>query len=731
MILHEIHLKNYKQHEDCNEKFGETITVVVGPNGTGKSNLIGAVQFALTGEQPGFNKADLLRWGSSEGYVRLQFEHEGVECDITRYINNSTVTLKLMYPGDVEEEITGITKVAEKLNELIGVDRDIMRQAVFVGQAEIDKILFTDQSVRERAFQRLMGVGEASKIHKEIGDVLSEFSDVPDYTLPIAQNEEQYQAILMRIEALQGSIDSVKDILKNSPDSVKLDKQIDERVARIAALEKAKDALVAMERHSREIIDADREIAVIGEIGADELENLSTRIEDLQSRRAVRAEFRKAYAEWYTAGLKVSTLLQRAPVDKTEEWDEQIHTLRDTLSTLAGRRDGQSNLLKALDSLDTEDTSVCPVCAHKLSPEEQTAAMGRIRQTIEEMSESIRLHTAELNNTVATTQQAKDDLAKFNREKTELTTLFTQLEKRYEEISNSPLLDRDKVEEDFDKEISELVSKRSALSESIRKLSTEKAYKKAAEKAFADNLAIYDSIVDDTGEDFLNEGSDLNKEIVELREFVTTRREARSELLKVENELEGLIWAVGELNTTAEDLHTRIQDLTEKRDKSIVVQHTLDTLGKVRDWFHYLNGPRVMSASVLNAMTTDINRFLGEFDSPFTVSPADEALGFVCHFHDGRPMPPDPPNASMLSGGQKVQLAVSFRFAAYTMFARKLGLLSLDEPTVYLDDANTERFCRLLQQVKEVAQDLNIQILISTHERGVIPYADAVIDLTP
>lgn len=92
-------------------------------------------------------------------------------------------------------------------------------------------------------------------------------------------------------------------------------------------------------------------------------------------------------------------------------------------------------------------------------------------------------------------------------------------------------------------------------------------------------------------------------------------------------------------------------------------------------------------------------------------------------------MPKTAPDATILSGGEKIQLAVAFRFAAYCMFASKLGLLSLDEPTVYLDDENVGRFGDLLQQVKQIAQGMNLQVLIATHERSVIPFCDTVIDL--
>ena len=59
MHLKRIELTNYRQHRQLDVDFSGNLIAVLGPNGCGKSNLIGAIQFALTGEQPGFTKADL------------------------------------------------------------------------------------------------------------------------------------------------------------------------------------------------------------------------------------------------------------------------------------------------------------------------------------------------------------------------------------------------------------------------------------------------------------------------------------------------------------------------------------------------------------------------------------------------------------------------------------------------------------------------------------------------
>ena len=106
-------------------------------------------------------------------------------------------------------------------------------------------------------------------------------------------------------------------------------------------------------------------------------------------------------------------------------------------------------------------------------------------------------------------------------------------------------------------------------------------------------------------------------------------------------------------------------------------------------------------------------------------------MSFRYCYHDGRPMPEGFPTVDQLSGGEAVVLAVSFRLATYCLFAGRVGLLTLDEPTVYLDDKHIGQFCTLLSRVKEIATGMNLQIFVSTHEQAVIPFMDSVTNLNP
>ena len=65
MRLIKAELHNYRQHVDLDVKFTGNVIAIIGANGSGKSNFQGALQFALTGEQPGFTRSDILNWGAA------------------------------------------------------------------------------------------------------------------------------------------------------------------------------------------------------------------------------------------------------------------------------------------------------------------------------------------------------------------------------------------------------------------------------------------------------------------------------------------------------------------------------------------------------------------------------------------------------------------------------------------------------------------------------------------
>lgn len=224
MKLKRISLRNYRQHENLDAEFHGHMIMVAGRNGSGKSNFLGAMQFALTGEQPGADKGDLLNWGAAQrgegGYVDLEFELNGTECRIQRRIEKPAVTLRVG-----EDTYTGAKKVQEAL-ESLGIDKDVLKQSVFVRQKEIDAVLFTDPRERELAFQRLIGLGDAAKHNKFLTDYLSATPEPQGMAEEIARQKELVASQEDNLAQLRESSEALAAKLAGSGDTPEFQKEI-------------------------------------------------------------------------------------------------------------------------------------------------------------------------------------------------------------------------------------------------------------------------------------------------------------------------------------------------------------------------------------------------------------------------------------------------------------------------------------------------------------------------
>jgi len=716
MILRNIKLHNYRQHADLNVKLDGTIIAVVGPNGSGKSNLLGAIQFAFTGEQTGFKKSDLLRWGADEGEVTVTFEHNGIQGEISRAMHSSSANLKFG-----KDTYRGATAVAEALKSQLDMDKDLVKQAVFVRQAEIDAILFTDPAVREKSFQRLMGIGDATKIHKVMGDVLSELGDLPNYDEQIAEGKRRYVELNRRLCDLQGQLKTMQTQRETVPPLDAIKQSITSLHAQIQAMLRVTAADNAVTQHNSVVKLTQDQLAALAPVTYD-LADIDSKLEALRVRGSDTQRYRQVSDAWKTAGEALIALGQPT-IDEKEITDAQetYQSLSAEMNKVLGELQLHDNLRKALQSGTSYKLETCPVCGSTIQDKDKLFA--RLTAAISDMQTKVQNMKLAETSARTTLDSKRSTLTQYQKTYTARMAAYEQADKALKATkeANDDLtaLNAEIINlQGMRKALLEYMTKRTSLES---KLSTETRHHTVLEQELATALSAIATF-----------GFPINCGVDTLNGSLKQAEQQRDAAQQLDTELARLNGTVSELSKTLNELDKTVASLEYKRSTQQTYKDTVATLSRVRDWFHYSNGPHTLSTSVLDVMNQDVNKFLGQFTAPFTVEPSSAALGFVCNFTDGRSMPSDGyPDASMLSGGQKIQLAVAFRFASYCMFASKLGMLSLDEPTAYLDDSNIGRFCELLQQIKRVAQGMNLQVFLATHEQSVVQFCDTVIDLKP
>ena len=707
----------------------------------GKSNLIGAIQFALTGAQPGFTKADLTTWGEKEGSVKLIFTagSNNTEFVIVRKTNGD-VTMKV--GGEGGETIKQSKKVEEALREKAGLDKDLINQIVFVPQKGIDNILFDDPKNREVAFQRLIGIGNASKIYDALRTEIAAYDKPQGFDEAIARSKTQLAEQAEIAKVCRDTLQKYESTIKQLPSKETLEGEVDRLAGAQAAIEElvsvTKRLESAQEAHER-ALKALGEVGSVSEVREDELRKSIDHDSDI-----IRFLFRlKELSEAAYAAKKEGDAAIKEAEAVLAQYTTKIEDDRTEVKRLDGEQAAAEAEARSLRNMMREASSdgTCPLCGAPATQEDISKhvqeKLDKIEATRKEVTEKARNARMALDKREAYESEA---MRKIDRAKTKSEAAKAALQNAKDKNVEGVEIDMVSFEVIYKGNVpADLPKIEARLAENRRELAAALSVQDAAKTA-RDNVARYAAQVDmlvhskqtaakrvaDMGMDPDGIESDASEKCRKATAKARTNLDAYNGILRDMAAEKGRLEAA---DKTIESTKKFIEDLVAKKELEDKVRVKVDTLKRVRDWFHYKEGPRIMSQNVMRDLTACVNSYLDQFNAPFIVEAEEEGFGFRCRFIDGRTMPEPLPDASLLSGGQKVALAIAFRMAIYMCFGGELGLLSLDEPTAYLDEASIEHLGELLQKVGEVARNKGLQILMATHEKAIMPFLDTKIDL--
>ncbi|PJZ88821.1 DNA replication/repair protein RecF [Leptospira levettii] len=137
MFLKRIYIKNFRNHEETQLNFRSRLVFFIGNNGEGKTNLLESI--SLLSYLKSFRESDqnqLLRWDTSDTFIRAEFESEGNDYLFEYGIEHShTKRKKLKVNG---EEF-------KKISDYVGYFRSIV-------MSPPDILIIEDGNVERRRF---------------------------------------------------------------------------------------------------------------------------------------------------------------------------------------------------------------------------------------------------------------------------------------------------------------------------------------------------------------------------------------------------------------------------------------------------------------------------------------------------------------------------------------------------------------------------------------------------
>jgi DNA repair exonuclease SbcCD ATPase subunit len=223
---------------------------------------------------------------------------------------------------------------------------------------------------------------------------------------------------------------------------------------------------------------------------------------------------------------------------------------------------------------------------------------------------------------------------------------------------------------------------------------------------------------------------DINKRISEIKPAESITSEERVELLAVLTKIESLNAADKDTRVFLASATTRLEYVDKELTKiasleaaAASIEEKREIMTKARDALHRDAIPGVRTRAGLGVINVKIEEWLKICQAPFGIRLNDDS-DFVSVV-DGVTR-----KITALSTGQRRLAAVAFRLAIAELFAGSIGILSLDEPAAFLDDAVISSLVTALERAAAKAVTMGMSIVVSTNETTLIRSFTTTTDVT-
>lgn len=704
MYLNTVEFTNYCQHTSRKDVFGPGVIGLVGPNGSGKSNYLKGILRGLTGVSMNEGKnEDDVSWNAENGDIAIEFCVHGHVGTIKRNLKSSRCNLKF---GDRQWKTA--KEVDSAIYGILGISPKLLQEMVFVPQGNIYSILTGKPAERAKAFQMLFGT-EGSETLRDLFQTELTINAIGNYSEQIDQLEGLKQHLVQQVAEHTAKINLLTPSLLTEPDYKKYSELV--QTEQVMSMYKQMIGKLTLEINTTE----------------SSREQLQAKLNETQKTVKELSSMLTSTAEAYKAS-KIFVTQEKEVRKKYEEQQTVFRELIDTrnalqalgepptppsvsevdLEVLRGQLAEHSQglaLSKSVTALSSSSNAQCPTCMQSIDQRH----IARHEQYIAEMAPVV----SEISTLVSTVQSEwRDYRTKFHIYTVNKKGLETKLEalNRQKEgfgpLINNPdsstltsHIELIAFYEEMQKSLTQATKDEAALTATLNSLVFQ-LQQKVTQKE--ENLKFYKEIPDADYKEAHRALELHGKSQPELAALRGARGSAQDQLARTEAAIAAL-----KKEESVIDIKKEWRDLLER---SRIVLH--------RDQL-----PNLVAQSYLKSLNTCLMKYLETFNVPFMAYVKPD-LSIECTFGGGRVVP-----VGRLSGGQLVMLGIAFHFAKHELFAGDIGILVLDEPTVFLDSTRIPSVFATLERVKSYSKTAGLQLIVVTHEPKLMPVFDRTIEL--
>jgi len=716
VILHSLHLRRFCQHFDRGVTFSPRLNMVVGHNGSGKTNLLRGLMMGFTGDAgPPCTKAENAMVGVATGdgsRVEVVVEHGGQRAQIRRIILPTSAKDTMLYAGSTDEEgIRGFTEVNAALWDWLQVTRKQLDDYVFVKQRKIDDLIDRSETERGRELASLFGLQNAATIHKKLGDFRSAIE------VPIVTGIDNMRAEVKRLEGvIAGHVTALATYADLPEDTTErqntLTTQANAYTTRQTLERELIDpaaVLTATNVELQTIADAQLKMQVDVQTFDTAMANMADEVAEATAALATYATLennKNALAELERQRLALVNRGYRTDPDypvRPAKYDE-AETARAQLIPLNAAAVTKTHAINQLN----DQAAVCEACGQQMPGlEERQAQLLKLQTDRSALVEQAR-------PLVEIVQAYDDYVAAYNKcvgARQALNNDIKVWQGHWATIPkpDPPRMSKERAESLVSEHARYVQGKQALLDLSQPRLQRQ-AELQATKTAKTDETAKINAKLANVPNLTADQSELARQQLEHLRQRERNRTTIESQKAAAEASLTQ--W------------QTQLTAAEAKELETAGTRYALEYFKTLRNVFHPNEAPRVVSFTYMQQIEEQVNDVLRLFEAPFSVQ-IDDALGFTATFYETGKQMAD----KRLSVGERIVLSMAFRIAVNATFAGSLGLLILDEPTAGLDEHNLGCLPRALEQLRVLSDERGLQIIFVTHEPRIAGYFDHVIDL--
>lgn len=159
MIISHLELTNWKVHEHRTMDFSPGLNFVLGANGSGKTSLLQAIAFALSGAgTPSLVLKDAIRFGSPGASIALRLEGTSSSGTITR-----TIDTRGRSTGSLHHEGSGASTAETFIAGILGTESSDVSRLLFVNEGDIYSPTAGDMDL-DRHLEKLLSIAPLQQL---------------------------------------------------------------------------------------------------------------------------------------------------------------------------------------------------------------------------------------------------------------------------------------------------------------------------------------------------------------------------------------------------------------------------------------------------------------------------------------------------------------------------------------------------------------------------------------